>query len=63
MMAAGVAMRDQHRVCAVRGEPPVGFVGDVDLGHDGAVLQAKVADPEIAVLDDANVGGSGGGCG
>jgi hypothetical protein len=41
VVAAGVAERDQDRVPAIGGEPAIGLVNDLRLGHDGAILQGK----------------------
>ena len=62
VMAAGVAMGDQHRVAAVGREPAIGLVGDRGLGQDRAALQAKIADQELLVLDRAEIAGACGKC-
>ena len=60
VVAAGVAVGDQHRVAAIGRETAIGLVGDRGLGHDRAVLQAEITDRELAVLDGAEIGGARG---
>ena len=57
VVAAGEAVRDEHRVAAVRREPAVGLVGDRRLRQHRAVGQRKIADREKPVLDDADIAG------
>ena len=56
-MAAGVAVRDQDRVPAIGGEPAIGLVNDFRLGHDSAILQAKIRYDETSVLDRPKICG------
>ncbi len=58
VVAAGEAVRDEHRVAAVRREPAVGLVGDCRLRQHRAVGQSKIADREKPVLDDADISGA-----
>src|SRR5215204_2010135 len=57
MMSTGVAVRDQHRIAAIRCQRAVGLIGDLDFGHHGAVRQREVANYEELVLDPALIGG------
>jgi hypothetical protein len=50
-MAAGVAVGDQGCIPAIGGEPAAGLVSDFRLGHNGAILQAKIRYDETSVLD------------
>jgi hypothetical protein len=50
-MAAGVAVSDQDRVPAIGSKSAIGLVNDFRLGHDSAILQAKIRYDETSVLD------------
>ncbi len=56
-MAAGIAVRNQHRVFSIGGEPAVGLVDDFRLGHNAAVLQAKVRYRKTPILDGSQIYG------
>src|SRR5439155_23929814 len=57
MMSAGVAVRDQHRIAAIRCQRAVRLISDLDFRHHGAVRQREVANCEELVLHPALIGG------
>ena len=48
-LAAGVAVRHQHRVAPVRRQPAARGIGDGDLRQHLAVLQPEIGEGEAAV--------------
>jgi hypothetical protein len=57
VMAAGVAVGNHDCIPPIGGEPAVGLVSDFRLGHNGAILQAKIRHDETSVLDGSKVCG------
>src|SRR5205085_4048471 len=58
MVAAGVAVRAQHRVAAVRCKPAIGLVDDRRLRQDRAVDEAEIAQGKELVVDCADILGA-----
>src|SRR5205085_9325207 len=58
MVAAGVAVRAQHGVAAIRCKPAIGLVDDRRLRQDRAVDEAEISQRKELVVDRADILGA-----